>query len=127
MISLAADPRTITQADFPRTGSRAEQWQFLLNYALLAPSEYNTQPWLFHVHEDSVAFYADRSRRLPVLDPENRELLISCGAALLNLRLALRHFGYREEMEWLVQEDLSDGLRAACAADAAQECAGGLA
>jgi hypothetical protein len=110
MISLTADPRTVTQADFPSEGSREEQWQFLLNYALLAPSEYNTQPWLFQVHGDSVTFYADRSRRLPILDPENRELLISCGAALFNLRLALRHFGYYEEMEWLVQEDLSEPL-----------------
>ncbi|HLI89401.1 MAG TPA: hypothetical protein VKV37_11985 [Ktedonobacteraceae bacterium] len=110
MISLAADPRTITAADFPGDASRAEQWRFLLNYALLAPSEYNTQPWLFKVQGDSLEFYADRSRQLPILDPQNRELLISCGAALLNLRLAMRHFGYREELEWFVYEDLSTPL-----------------
>jgi hypothetical protein len=110
MISLAADPRSITEADFPSNGSREEQWCFLLNYALLAPSEYNTQPWLFKIDGDSVEVNADRSRRLPILDPQDRELLISCGAALLNLRLALRHFGYREEMDWFVYEDLSEPL-----------------
>jgi hypothetical protein len=110
MISLAPDPRGLTEADFPQRASRAEQWRFLLNYALLAPSEYNTQPWLFKVSGESVEFYADRSRRLPILDPHDRELLISCGAALLNLRLALRHFGYREVLEWFVHEDLSTPL-----------------
>jgi hypothetical protein len=29
-----------------------------------------------------------------VIDPDDRELTISCGAALFHLRLALRHFGY---------------------------------
>jgi nitroreductase len=61
---------------------------------LLRPSTHNTQPWLFKIDDDTVELYADRMRALPVIDPDDRELTISCGAALLHLRIALRHFGY---------------------------------
>ncbi len=99
MVLLTANPRNINEADFPTEGTPEEQWLFLLNYALLAPSEYNTQPWRFRVQGDIVELCMDPSRRLPVVDPEDREMLISCGAACLNLRLAARHFGYLAWME----------------------------
>lgn len=94
------DPRAIRDTAFPATGTPAEQWIFLVQYALLAPSEYNTQPWLFRVQGASLDLFADRSRRLPIVDPDDRELLISCGAACFNLRLAARHFGYQTLLEW---------------------------
>lgn len=99
MMLLTADPRTVIEADFPAAGTPAEQWRFLLNYAVLAPSEYNTQPWLFSIRGESLELFADYTRRLPVVDPEDRELLIGCSAACLNLRLAVRHFGTRETLE----------------------------
>lgn len=99
MIPLTIDPRTVNATDFPATGTPMEQWCFLLHYALLAPSEYNTQPWLFHIRDARIDIYADFARRLPVVDPEDRELLISCGAAFLNLFLAARHFGQRVSTE----------------------------
>jgi len=43
--------------------------------------------------------YADRSRSLPVMDPDDRELTIGCGAALANLIIAIRHFGYAPAVE----------------------------
>lgn len=81
------------EADFPATGSVADKLRFALRYAVLAPSSHNTQPWHFLVQDDSVLVCADRTRALPVADPHDRELIISCGAALLNLRVALAHFG----------------------------------
>lgn len=63
----------------------------LAQVATLAPSSHNSQPWHFIVGEDSIALSADRTRALPVIDPFDRELLISCGAALFNLRVALSH------------------------------------
>jgi nitroreductase len=107
---LSIDPRMVRESDFPATGTPAEQWSFLLNYALLAPSEYNTQPWLFRLQDDSVELYADYARRLPVVDPQNRELLISCGAACYNLRLAARHFGYLGLMECFADNEQADLL-----------------
>lgn len=60
---------------------------------MLAPSSHNSQPWLFRLVGDALELVADRSRALPVVDPDDRELVISCGAALFHLRVALRHFG----------------------------------
>ncbi|MEU7755551.1 nitroreductase family protein [Micromonospora sp. NPDC049101] len=63
--------------------------------ATLAPSLHNSQPWLFRVTGREVRVYADRSRQLDALDASGRELLISVGAALFTLRLALRAEGWR--------------------------------
>ncbi len=59
-----------------------------------APSVFNTQPWRFRVSGHGLEMHADTRRGLPVLDPAGRELLISCGAALYGLRLAVRQLGY---------------------------------
>jgi hypothetical protein len=65
-----------------------------LRAAVAAPSVYNTQPWLFRVTERAIDVYADRTRRLEVVDPRGRELLISVGAALFNLRVAMQADGH---------------------------------
>lgn len=83
----------IDGAAFPASGSIAARLRFALNFAVLAPSSHNTQPWRFIVQERSVLVCADRTRALPVIDPYDRELIISCGAALFNLRVALARFG----------------------------------
>lgn len=87
------DPWQVTAAAFPTEGTWQEQMMFLLNYAVLAPSGHNTQPWLFRVLPNCVDLYADRRRALPVVDPHDRELTLSCGAALGHLRVAMQHFG----------------------------------
>ena len=66
---------------------------YLIATAARAPSVHNTQPWRFRIHEDAVELYADPTRKLEV-DPHGREMLISCGAALFGLRLAVRSLGY---------------------------------
>lgn len=65
--------------------------------AILAPSSHNSQPWLFALTHDGIELYADRRRALPVVDPYDRELIMSCGAALETLRVALRYDGFVAE------------------------------
>src|SRR5215469_14519834 len=62
--------------------------------AARAPSLHNTQPWKFRVEGDVIELLADSRRQLRHLDPDGRELTISCGAALFGLRLGLRGRGY---------------------------------
>lgn len=64
-----------------------------LEAAVRAPSAFNTQPWLFDVDGGRIDLILDRSRVLQVSDPDAREARLSCGAALANLRLALRAQG----------------------------------
>ena len=66
----------------------------MLQAAIQAPSSHNTQPWQFKLYDDAIDLYADRMRALPVNDPDDRELTISCGCALLNLRIAAAASGY---------------------------------
>jgi nitroreductase len=61
--------------------------------AVRAPSVHNSQPWRFGVHRSWIDVLADRSRQLAVIDPCGRELLISVGAAVLNLRVAILGHG----------------------------------
>ncbi len=110
MFELISNPWDVLESEFPAMGTPAEQMRFLLNYAVLAPSGHNTQPWLFKIEDDAIELYADRACALPVVDPDDRELTISCGAALLNLRIALRHFGYRDLVQALPEPDNPDLL-----------------
>jgi nitroreductase len=73
----------------------------LVRQAILAPSSHNTQPWRFRVSGTVVEIHADRMRALPVNDPLDRELVISCGCALMNLIVAARHFGRFRDAEVL--------------------------
>ena len=68
-----------------------DQIKEVLSYAVLAPSSHNTQPWRFEVSAGIINLFADRSRALAINDPYNRELAISCGCALMNLRVAAAH------------------------------------
>ena len=88
-----ADPWAISASDYPRYGSDGDQLAFAARYAALAPSSHNAQPWRFHVRRDWIELCADRTRALPVSDPDDRELTIGCGAALRQLAIAVEHFG----------------------------------
>ena len=71
-----------------------EHVDMLLRAAGLAPSLHNSQPWQFAVGPSHVEVYADASRQLRNSDPTGRSLLISCGAAVFNLRVAIAHLGF---------------------------------
>jgi hypothetical protein len=68
--------------------------EFLLSYAVRAPSSHNTQPWRFELDAHHVELYAHRSRALSVVDPQDRELVMSCGALLAHVEVVMRAFGF---------------------------------
>src|SRR5262249_10181799 len=57
--------------------------------AVRAPSIHNTQPWRWRIRPGAVELYADWTRHLPWTDPNRRDLVLSCCAALHRLRVAL--------------------------------------
>jgi nitroreductase family protein len=76
----------------------AEDVALLLRAATAAPSLYNSQPWRFVVVDHEARIFLDPDRRSPVADPAGRQQVIACGAALLNLRLAIRELGYEPQV-----------------------------
>ena len=91
----------------------------VIRVAQMAPSVHNTQPWVFWIRADDRLELRARvsgaaepgllgpDRRLQVADPLSRELAISCGAALLNLRLAFRVMGH-DVAVWLIPDAGND-------------------
>lgn len=68
---------------------QSELLRYALSRARLAPSIHNSQPWRFGIRGNAIEIRADRNRRLRVLDPTGRQLMISMGCALFNARVAL--------------------------------------
>ena len=64
--------------------------------AVAAPSIHNSQPWRFRLDPETVTFHvrAAPGGGLRHTDPEGRALHLSVGACVLNLRVAMAHFGW---------------------------------
>lgn len=82
----------------------------LIGRTILAPSSHNTQPWRFRTTDSTVDLFADRRRSLPVNDPDDRELTISCGCALFNMRVAAANYGIPVVVDLLPDATESDWL-----------------
>jgi hypothetical protein len=99
----------------------AEVARYVVAAAVWAPSVHNTQPWRFTAGGQQISLQADAERQLHVADPDGREMMISCGAALFTARLALRSLGYIPQAsvlpdlgQPLLVARVSWGQRAAC-------------
>jgi nitroreductase len=87
-------------------GPPEEVTDVVVGAAVWAPSVHNTQPWWFSHDSGQISLHADVERRLAVADPNGREMMISCGAALFTVRMALRSLGYVPEARVLPDPDL---------------------
>lgn len=90
--------------------AEADVMRLVLPYAVRAPSGHNAQPWSLMVRDDALLVYADRTRSLPVVDPEDRALAIGCGAAAELARLTLRHLGWAGRVQAVPDPDDPDLL-----------------
>jgi len=97
-------------SQFPGDGSFDAVARFFVACAVLAPSGHNTQPWRFAIGPECIDVYADRTRALPVVDPQDRELVISCGAATGIIEVAAQRFGYDVQVILFPDPDDSDLL-----------------
>lgn len=79
---------------------KTEDFNFLVECAIKAPSGHNTQPWKFENIDTGIIIHPDFKRALPVVDPENYELYISLGCALENLLLAAKQKSYTCQVKY---------------------------
>ncbi|MEV0032486.1 NAD(P)H nitroreductase [Nocardia sp. NPDC050793] len=77
-----------------------------------APSVHNVQPWRWRIGERSVHLYLDPRRALPSTDPDQRDIVISCGAALHHLSVALAAVGWAPVIHRLPNPDDPNHLAA---------------
>src|SRR3954470_22288555 len=101
MVQLSPEQGGTMEATSAAISPPDEIIALLVDAAAWAPSVHNTQPWWFGVHGSRLTVHADADRRLDVADPDGREMFISCGAALLTLRMAARHLGRTAEVRLL--------------------------
>jgi hypothetical protein len=78
-------PDTLVDTDVLRTA---------VQLACRAPSLHNSQPWQWVAEGAGLHLYLDRSRILYSADKSGREALISCGAVLDHLRVAMAAAGW---------------------------------
>ena len=91
-------------APTPATAKLQKEHVAILHHAALAPSGHNSQPWIVRIvspHEWVVE--ADPSRRLPSVDPQNREAMLSLGAFTENLVLTAGSLGFRADATVVAQ------------------------
>ena len=81
-----------------------------LEMAGRAPSVHNSQPWLWRVGPHSLHLYADPTLHLKHTDPDGRDLLVSCGAALNHCGVALAALGWQAKIQRLPNPAQPDHL-----------------
>lgn len=72
----------------------ADTLRAALALAVRAPSVQNAQPWRFRISDRGVDVYLDPARVQPPTDAARRAAVVSCGAALHHLRIALAAAGW---------------------------------
>ncbi len=92
---------SVSIQDFWNITDEREKLCFLVRFAILAPSTHNSQPWKFHIDNNTITIEPDLSRALRVSDPHNRHLLISLGCALENILIAADYYGYKTTVDGL--------------------------
>ena len=116
--SLMSACKGIIREDLPSTEGSLENIPGLdetdltiLYHASLAPSGHNSQPWFVKVLEPKNWIIGiDPQHRLPAVDPENREALLSIGAFIQNLSIVAGTLGFQTQTEILAKSPIDEEI-----------------
>ncbi|WP_304528608.1 NAD(P)H nitroreductase [Mycobacterium sp. E342] len=67
--------------------------------ACRAPSVHNSQPWRWVIEGDALHLFVDRRRAIAATDSSGREVILSCGAVLNHLCVAMSAAGWEPKVE----------------------------
>lgn len=79
--------------------SQNQDFLFMVEQAIKAPSGHNTQPWLFKIKDTCIEIHANNSKKLAVVDSDDREMFISLGCATENICISALETGYNTNVE----------------------------
>ena len=97
-------------AAVPRQAPTTIPFREIVELACRAPSVHNTQPWRWRAAGSRLRLYADLSRQLHHADPDARNLVLSCGAALHHAQVAAEGLGWKVTVERCPDADDPDLL-----------------
>jgi len=83
----------------PKTMIPAKVIEDAVHLACRAPSYHNTQPWNWVVHNGELQLFVDADR-VVATDHGGRQALISCGAVLDHLRVAMAAAGHETHVDY---------------------------
>lgn len=92
------DSWDVKLADFPKNSTQENQIGFLLNFALLAPSGHNSQPWVFEQKGNTLFIRIANERFLTAHDIEGRQSIISFGCLIKNLEVSGDYFNFQTQI-----------------------------
>lgn len=94
----------------PQTMLDSEVVKEAVLLACRAPSVHNSQPWHWVAKGAGLGLFVDRRRWVHTADPSGREAIISCGAVLDHLRIAMMAAGWQTHIDRLPDPDNPDHL-----------------
>lgn len=96
------------QSESQKSPALSNETRRILYFASLAPSGHNAQPWRIRIENAQTwVIEADAYRRLPNVDPQNRELMLSIGAFTENLVITAAAMGYHVETKVLAHDTMA--------------------
>ncbi len=90
----------IEEKDYPANGNTEDKIKFILGYAILAPSTFNSQPWKVEINNNTVDIYLDKTRITKKSDKTGRFAHVSIGCFIENLRIASVRFGWKTAIDY---------------------------
>lgn len=97
------DLRNIKKSDYFKQNTDIERINYLLSFAILAPSFYNSQPWLFKVKDNKCTIFLNPKIQLKESDPDSRNLYASLGCAIENLVIAAKYFSVSLKVQSILE------------------------
>jgi len=103
-------PKLISVDAFAHASTDSDRLGFLACCGALAPSTHNSQPWRVSLGEGVLDISPDHTRRLPLADPNGRQLCLSIGAFLANVEYGAAELGFKTESR--IEGSSVDSVRA---------------